>query len=177
MAQDLEQILPEAVREVTRPADLDEDGNEAVAAATFKAVNYEALVPLLIASNKEQQERISRLEAMVAECCAAPVKSHATDEGEQLQSKDTTDDRRLMINPNPFNERTTVNFSIEQAGRAQLLVNSSDGKDLTVLQDATLQAGDYRHEWNTSGIEPGLYYVTLLFEGKPVVKKAVKVAR
>ena len=177
MAQDLEQILPEAVREVTRPADLDEDGNEVVAAATFKAVNYEALVPLLIASNKEQQERISRLEEMVASCCSASGKTRTPVVEEELAPGSGTDDRRLLIHPNPMTERTTVNYTIEKGGRIQLLVNSSDGKDLNVLQDATLQPGEYRYDWNTSDLEAGMYYVTLLVEGAPVVKKAVKVAR
>ncbi|HRH70250.1 MAG TPA: hypothetical protein PLB89_12145 [Flavobacteriales bacterium] len=66
---------------------------------------------------------------------------------------------------------------MERAGRMQLIANSADGKELSVLQEATLQAGDYQYEWDTTNLAPGMYYVTLLMDGKPVVKKAVKVTR
>ena len=55
--------------------------------------------------------------------------------------------------------------------------NSADGKELGVLHEATLEQGEYQYEWNTAALAPGMYYVTLLVDGKPVVKKAVKVAR
>ncbi|MCC6541426.1 MAG: hypothetical protein IT225_04330, partial [Flavobacteriales bacterium] len=60
-----------------------------------------------------------------------------------------------------------------------------DGKELRVLQEAILEAGSYQYEWNTADLAPGVYYVTLLLDGQPVVKtslsrlsgKAVKVGR
>ena len=55
--------------------------------------------------------------------------------------------------------------------------NSADGKELRVLHEATLEKGDYQYEWNTAALAPGMYYVTLLVDGQPVVKKAVKVDR
>ena len=177
MAQQLEEVLPEAVREVTRPADLDEDGNVLVPAATFKAVNYEALVPLLIASNNEQQQRIARLEEMVAACCLSTGADTrgATDpiDPTKVGSADT----RLRIQPNPVIDRTTVFYTLEHAGRVQLLANSADGKELRVLQEATQEKGAYQLEWNTADLSFGVYYVTLLLDGSPIVKKAVKVAR
>jgi len=48
---------------------------------------------------------------------------------------------------------------------------------LNVLQEATLQAGDYQYAWHTTDLAPGTYYVTLLLNGEMVVKKAVKVTR
>ncbi|MBX2972945.1 MAG: hypothetical protein KF797_07575 [Flavobacteriales bacterium] len=77
--------------------------------------------------------------------------------------------------PNPFNEPPTVYYTLERAGRMQLLVNSADGRDLKVLHEATQEKGDYQFQWDTNALVPGMYYVTLLLDGKPVVKKAVKV--
>jgi hypothetical protein len=59
----------------------------------------------------------------------------------------------------------------------QLLANSADGKALKVLQEATLEAGAYQYNWETTDLTPGVYYVTLLLDGEPLVKKAVKVVR
>jgi hypothetical protein len=38
-----------------------------------------------------------------------------------------------------------------------------------------MEAGEYRYEWYTADLSAGIYYVTLLLDGEPVVKKAVKV--
>lgn len=84
---------------------------------------------------------------------------------------------KLRIQPNPFNESTTVYYTLDRGGRTQLLANSSDGRDLRVLQEANVEAGSYQYQWNTASLAPGMYYVTLLLDGQPVVKKAVKVAR
>ncbi|WP_343390404.1 hypothetical protein [Candidatus Amarobacter glycogenicus] len=40
-----------------------------------------------------------------------------------------------------------------------------------------MESGSYQYEWNTADLAAGIYYVTLLLDGQPVVKKAVKVNR
>jgi hypothetical protein len=82
----------------------------------------------------------------------------------------------LKIQPNPFNDRTTIYYELEGRGRVQLMVNSSDGKSLRVLHEAQVDQGTYQFDWNTSDLAPGIYYITLLVDGQPAVKKAVKVA-
>ncbi len=57
----------------------------------------------------------------------------------------------------------------------QLMANSSDGKQLRVLHEAQMEAGEYQYEWHTADLSAGIYYVTLLLNGEPIVKKAVKV--
>jgi hypothetical protein len=46
-----------------------------------------------------------------------------------------------------------------------------------VLQEAALESGPYQFNWETGDLTPGVYYVTLLLDGEPLVKKAVKVMR
>ncbi|MBK8499535.1 MAG: hypothetical protein IPL52_12165 [Flavobacteriales bacterium] len=59
----------------------------------------------------------------------------------------------------------------------QLIANSADGKQLSVLHEAAMEAGAYQLVWDTNALQPGMYYLTLLLDGQPVVKKAVKVGR
>ena len=80
-------------------------------------------------------------------------------------------ERLLRIAPNPFTDRTTLYYALERAGRAQLLVNRSDGRDLFVLSDAQREAGAYEVKRDTNALLPGMYYVTLLLDGEPVVKR------
>ena len=54
-------------------------------------------------------------------------------------------------------------------------VNSADGKELRMLMQASMEAGQYQFAWNTEALAPGMYYVTLLLDGESVVKKAVRV--
>lgn len=177
MAQDVAEVYPDLVKRRSLSAEFDEEGNMTHPAHEHLTLNYTELIPLLIAGMQEQNARIASLEELLSACCANPdggVRSAPmTPEGTGPDSGD----RRLHIQPNPFNEATTVSYTLERAGRMQLLANSADGKQLQVLQEGQRPAGDHRFEWNTSGLEAGMYYVTLLLDGQPVVKKAVKVAR
>ncbi len=177
IAQEVAEVYPELVVPSVVDALVDSTGEVLAPAVKYMGMNYTELIPLLIAGMQEQNTRIAELEERLAVCCSnrdgytrsMPVDPAGATEG--------GNDRRLMIQPNPFNEATTVSYTLERAGRMQLLVNSADGKQLNVLEEAQRAAGDYRYEWNTSALKAGMYYVTLLLDGQPVVKKAVKVAR
>ncbi|MBL7981993.1 MAG: tail fiber domain-containing protein [Flavobacteriales bacterium] len=190
LAQELEVQLPGLVKATMHPAELDDDGNVIREAVSYKAVNYTALIPYLVAGYQaqrsanealaaqlaEQQARMDHLEEALAACCARPVGSDGRMQvgmGEVIEG----DARSLSIQPNPFNEQTTLSYTLERSGRAQLLVNSADGKQLKALYEAVQEAGQYQYTWNTGDLVPGVYYVTLLLDGEPLVKKAVKVAR
>lgn len=129
---------------------------------------------------QEQQQRMSELEHLLATCCANPEGVRSLPQGSNEPAgvgNDLTGTDKLRIQPNPFNAHTTVYYTLDRGGRTQLLANSSDGRDLCVLQEASLEAGSYQFEWDTTALAPGMYYVTLLVDGQPVVKKAVKVDR
>jgi len=128
----------------------------------------------------EQRVRMDHLEQALAACCANPAAGRSVQEagaGALGASNELTGSAKLHIQPNPFNESTTVFYTLDRSGRTQLLANSSDGRDLRVLHEADLEAGEYQFHWNTAALAPGMYYITLLVDGQPVVKKAVKVDR
>jgi hypothetical protein len=61
-AQDVEAVLPEAVR----PAPFDNDGEGGSKSGEhYKTIQYEKLVPLLIEAIKDQQTQIAQLQATV----------------------------------------------------------------------------------------------------------------
>jgi len=180
IAQEVEQVLPDLVSNITIAPIRDTTGAVIHAGETVKGVNYIGLIPLLIAAMQEQNDRIDHLEQALAACCANPDGSRMQDQGLDQPSEldgSFNGSEKLRIQPNPFNERTTVFYTLDRGGRTQLLANSSDGRDLRVLQEADLEAGNYQFDWNTAALAPGMYYVTLLLDGQPVVKKAVKVDR
>lgn len=48
------------------------------------------------------------------------------------------------------------------------------GKELFTLFEGSLSAGPQRRDWDTGYLAPGLYHVTLLVDGEPMIRKAVK---
>jgi hypothetical protein len=135
------------------------------------------------ASLNAVREELAHMREALAACCAVTpgdprlLTTPPANTPDDLNKALEGDARNLHIQPNPFTERTTLHYRLERAGRMQLLANSADGKSLKVLQEAALEAGTYQFDWETGDLNPGVYYVTLLLDGEPLVKKAVKVMR
>jgi uncharacterized secreted protein with C-terminal beta-propeller domain len=55
---------------------------------------------------------------------------------------------RLGAYPNPFNPQTTITFSLERAGRANVEVYEVSGKRVAILADQTFAAGEHSFLWN-----------------------------
>ena len=86
-AQDVMKFFPELVNEVTKPAVYDTLGNLVHPAVTFKTLNYNAFIGILVKALQEQksktdsdgtaknsridslEDRLSMLEALVSQCC------------------------------------------------------------------------------------------------------------
>jgi len=207
IAQEVQEVFPQFVTPSHQPQHLDSLGNETSAAVDYLALSTMDIIPIVVAAVQEQQQTISevtasvaqeasemqdlrnlveeqrtrldQMEQLLAECCNRPAPDGLREGGinNVPELHDTNGDRKLRIQPNPFSESTTVFYMLERSGRAQLMANSADGKQLRVLQEANLESGSYQYEWNTADLAAGIYYVTLLLDGQPVVKKAVKVDR
>lgn len=114
-----------------------------------------------------------QMEEALAVCCARqPLPGLMPNDEGPSEGKA---ERLLRIDPNPFTDRTIIRYTLERGGRMLLLVNSSDGKQLRVLQEGVQEAGEYQQEWHTSHLAPGIYYITLMLDGEPLVKRVVKV--
>lgn len=61
IAQDVEQLLPELVTSTTKPADTDTLGNVIHPAVTYKTLNYNAFIGIMLQGIKEQSSKIDSL--------------------------------------------------------------------------------------------------------------------
>ena len=183
LSTEVEQVLPHLVRDVAQPAVLDSLGNEISPAMDLKAMNYEGLIPYTIGAINEQQativqlnDRIATLEQQVAACCA---NDGSNDQRSMSGGTGASDVKHtdLFIIPNPVADLTQLRYTIAIPGRTRLEVADDHGKRLEVLEEAVRAVGTFEHSWNTRFLAPGMYHVTLLVDGAPLVKKAVKVAR
>jgi hypothetical protein len=62
IAQELQQVLPDAVRDAQTPAKYDSLGNIIEESVAFKAVSYEKLIPVLVGGHQAQSNEISQLQ-------------------------------------------------------------------------------------------------------------------
>ena len=177
IAQELEGVIPSMVIVATRPTVYDSLGQVLEPSRTFKAVNYNALLPYLVGAVQEQQAQIQQLQQDLASCCTLDDTGLDMRSGEYDGFTNTTslENDRLTIAPNPFQERTTLSYLLEAPARVRLKVHTESGMHLATLRDQPQEPGSYSMTWDSQDLAPGLYYVTLFADGKPVVRKAVKV--
>ncbi len=65
------------------------------------------------------------------------------------------------VYPNPFNGQAVIPFSLERAGRVELMIYDITGREVGVQYIEPLQAGQHEAVWNAEGCASGVYFVTL----------------
>ena len=60
--------------------------------------------------------------------------------------------------PNPFNPTTKIKFEIPKNAFVKLVVYDSAGKEVEILTDELVQAGEYEAEFNAANYPSGVYY-------------------
>lgn len=173
LAQELETVFPHLVRDVVHPAEYDSLGNEVEPQMTFKAVNLNGLLPVLVSGMQAMNQRIAQLQEQLAACCA-------TDASQRSANPANVEDAavpmaRLAIAPNPFNEATTITYTVPATGRVRLQVSTVEGRPVDTLREEQTQPGEQRYVWNTTQLAPGTYLVSLLLNDEVLTERAVKV--
>ena len=65
------------------------------------------------------------------------------------------------VYPNPFNPRSTIDFSLQFDGEIHLNVYDINGKIVDELKNANFLAGNHTMVWNASSLPSGLYFIRL----------------
>jgi hypothetical protein len=77
--------------------------------------------------------------------------------------------------PNPFNPSTAIKMQIPQEGFVKLKVFDVTGKEAAVLVNEKLNAGEYKIDFNASGLTSGVYFYRLETADFTDVKKMILV--
>lgn len=75
--------------------------------------------------------------------------------------------------PNPFNNTSYINYSIDEASDVTFSVVDMTGKVVMNVDEGTKAAGDYRMNLNANNFAEGVYFYTFTFGDKKVTKKMV----
>ncbi|MDR2963289.1 MAG: tail fiber domain-containing protein [Bacteroidales bacterium] len=153
LAQELQQIFPELVSQ-------DSEG--------YYAINYVALIPVIVEALKEQQKTIITLQQKLENKeLSATLKSSEVSATQEmyLSESGNTEMLKLYQNaPNPFNERTTVKCYVpEHFQKVQLCVYTMQGVQVQCI--SITERGNVSIEIKASTLSSGIYSYVLLADG------------
>lgn len=77
--------------------------------------------------------------------------------------------------PNPFNPVTNIKFSIPESGNVKLTVFDITGKIAAELLDESINAGEYKIDFDASALSSGVYFYRLQSENFSETKKMILV--
>ncbi len=185
IAQDLEKVLPNLVKESTVTIKdyktNNEDGTEKSHEVSFKAVNYTELIPIMIKGMQEQakeneqlknqnadlETRLAKLEAMMT-----AGKSIADGKLQNVELSSASLEQNVP-NP-PVGNATRITYNIPKAAiKAELILTDVYGKKLKQITLTNKGKGNVNVD--TSGLAAGTYSYTLLVDGKVIETKKMVV--
>jgi len=180
IAQDLEEVLPNLVRDAplhsiakaagnekavseidTRQSPLNKPSSESI---NSLAVNYIELIPILIKGIQELQEEVEQLKQIV-------------DKYQKSTSSLSVNNAALGQNfPNPFSKTSTVFFSLPKETVKASVVISQTGTG-TIVKTVPLSKYDTQIILDGSSLAAGSYTYTLYVDGKKFDSKQMTVSR
>lgn len=79
--------------------------------------------------------------------------------------------------PNPFNPVTQINFSVGKTSDVQIKVYDILGNLVSVLVDQNMKQGEYRTDFNASGLASGTYFYSLFTNGERITTKKMLIVK
>jgi Chaperone of endosialidase/Secretion system C-terminal sorting domain len=165
IAQELEEIFPELVKDVKHP--IFKNG-EMVEKVELKAVNYIELIPVLTKAIQELSAKVETLETQLKSTATKNtfVLTDKTNLPAEIENKAFTLSQNT---PNPFSEKTTISYTIpSNVSKATLAIFDLTGK---MLLQYNLQQGKNIVVVNGSTLQAGMYLYSLLADGQEVMSK------
>ncbi|MEO8149543.1 MAG: tail fiber domain-containing protein [Bacteroidia bacterium] len=173
IADDVQKLFPELVTENFHP-NFSTDGDDAdKGGVSYKGVNYIGFIPLLIESFKEQKQFIDELKNQNNELIARLNKLEVV---QGISNSTQITNASLGQNdPNPFNQITTIHFSLPgDIQNAQLKIYSSSGSE---MRATTLSKGSTSITINANALSPGIYVYVLIVDGKTIDSRQMIITR
>ena len=79
----------------------------------------------------------------------------------------------IVIYPNPAQDQSVIKLNLTEDEFVNVKITDIAGKEVDVIVNKQLAAGDYSFNYNTAGLSSGLYYYQLTAGEKKIVKKVV----
>ena len=87
----------------------------------------------------------------------------------------STPEAIMQSSPNPFTQSTKIQYRLKNAAQVSIAVFDAFGKQIKVLVNKKMDAGNYTETFNASGLSQGIYFIKLLNDGS--VKQTLKIVK
>lgn len=67
--------------------------------------------------------------------------------------------------PNPFNPSTKLRFKMSGSGVAVIKIFDMQGKEVSIIVNEKLNAGEYEYSFNANNLSSGVYFYSLIVDG------------
>ncbi len=183
IAQDVDTtILHPLVHTAIHPAITDSVGNIINPAVTFKTLDYQGLIAIMIKGMQEQQLQMDSVRAAMAAmqsqlngCCSSNERTQNPNTNQTDVSLTNAESVVLNQNvPNPFAEQTTITYNLpESVKKAQLLFYDASGK---LIKAVDLEGrGNGQINVFANDLSNGIYSYALVVDGQVAnTKRMVK---
>lgn len=197
IAQDVENVIPTIVTNHISPAKYDSLGTLISPEFAYKGVEYQELIPLLVAGMQEQQATINQKDSLIndlnnrlsqLENCLSGILPYLCQMSQSAVQANTPQEQEAVRNqlsvqlsnrstivldqnvPNPFAEQTVINFSIpETVQKAQIHFYDGNGKLIQIVDVNERGLGSLTVFG--SDLSRGTYTYTLVADGVIVATK------
>jgi len=182
IAQDIQQVFPRII--VQEDVDVDPmTGDLKRSSSEYLSMNYIELIPITIKALQEQQEmiaawdeqirdqdrRINQLQSELSDLKDL-VSQIVVEQSEEQESVNLTSAWMKQNQPNPFNNSTSIRYSIPSNIQfAKLRVTDTQGKE--IKQVDIDHRGEGQLNLDASTLTTGTYFYSLVLDGEIIVSK------
>jgi hypothetical protein len=187
IAQEMEKVFPELVTDIKHPI----QNGDKTTFEDIKGVNYVGLISVLTSGMQEQQKAITvrdekiaaqdeKINSMEKEMQAMKQAMQALAAGSPaakaaLAGTNTTGYELKQNVPNPFNEASTISFSVPATEKnVSLAIFDLNGKMITQFNNLS---GKNQVTVNANELQAGIYIYSLLAGGQEVLSKRMVVTK
>jgi hypothetical protein len=79
------------------------------------------------------------------------------------------------VYPNPFNSSLAIQFSIPSTDRVEIIVYDILGRQVSMLANTVMNAGEHRLDWNANDMSSGAYFIVLSLRQRSDIKRVTHV--
>ncbi len=179
IAQQIQEIYPDMVREITTPGVYDNDGYKIEDGNTYMGIKYDEMIPVTVKAVQElyatviqQGEMIRELQTQVESCCSS------NEERSDVQITGPHEDKIILKNndvpmlgfasPNPNHGSVGVSYFVPVSNKedAEILFTDMNGRLINSYKIS--QFGDGRLIIDTNELSSGQYQYTLIVNGEVI---------
>jgi hypothetical protein len=177
IADEVKEVFPQLVKKAVHPARYDEKDRTKVVSPKqeYEAVNYQGLIPVLVAAIKEQEDRHEKELEIIQK------QQQQIDELKAIVSKliqgtgavSLTNASMGLITPNPVKGSASIRYSVPEGSNGQLLVSDALGRQVKAIS----LKGTGTLNLDASTLASGVYNYSLIVSGKKVQTEKMTVVR